>query len=73
MPRPVKHSITIGGHRTSISLEKTFSKALTEIAKQQGRPVSQIVQQIDDERPEGAGLSSAVRVHILDYYMKRVP
>lgn len=72
MPRPVKHSFTIGGHRTSISLEKPFSQALKDIARREGRAVAQIVQQIDDERTDGGGLSSAVRIWILHYYRSRV-
>lgn len=68
MPRPVKHSFTIGGHRTSISLEREFWDTLREIAAHEGRPVAAIVQQIDEQRVDGSGLSSAVRIWILRYY-----
>ena len=70
MPRPVKRSFTIGGHRTSISLEAPFWDALREIARRDRVPLAQLVQSIDAARDDG-GLSSAVRIWILDYYRRR--
>ena len=70
MPRPVKRSFTIDGHRTSISLEAPFWDALREIARRDRLPLAQLVQRIDADRDEG-GLSSAVRIWILDYYRRR--
>ena len=67
MPRPVKRSFTIGGHRTSISLEAPFWEALREIARRDKIPVAQLVQRIDAGRGE-SGLSSTVRIWILAYY-----
>ena len=68
MARPVKRSFTIGRHRTSISLEAPFWEALKEVAKTRRMPVAQLVQAIDRERPHGGGLSSAVRIWLLDHY-----
>jgi predicted DNA-binding ribbon-helix-helix protein len=68
MPRPVKRSFTIGGHRTSISLEQPFWEALREIARSHRLPIAKLVQRIDSGRDQASGLSSAVRVWILDYY-----
>ncbi len=65
-----KRSFTIAGHRTSISLETAFWDALQDIAQRSGRSVVQIVAAVDANRGE-AGLSSAVRVHILDCYRAR--
>jgi predicted DNA-binding ribbon-helix-helix protein len=59
--RPVKRSFTIGGHRTSISLEAPFWEALKAAAAEEDVPISQLVARIDAER-QGCGLSSAVRV-----------
>ena len=59
--RPVKRSFTIGGHRTSISLEAPFWEALKDAASREGVPVSRLVARIDKDRG-GCGLSSAVRV-----------
>ena len=70
MPRPVKRSFTIGGHRTSISLEEPFWDALKAIAKSEGKAVAQLVQQIDKTRDAG-GLSSSVRIWILEHYQQK--
>jgi predicted DNA-binding ribbon-helix-helix protein len=64
--RPVKHSFTLAGHRTSISLEAAFWTALKAAATAEKRSVASIVEHIDEGRGE-AGLSSAVRVWVLDY------
>ncbi len=69
MARPVKRSFTIGGHRTSISLEAPFWEALREIAQREKLPLARLVRLIDGDRGE-SGLSSAVRVWILDYFRK---
>lgn len=70
--RPVKHSFSIRGHRTSISLEAEFWTALKEAAAAQGTSLAALVAGIDAGRG-GAGLSSAVRVWVLDYYRRRNP
>ena len=67
MSRPVKRSFTIAGHRTSISLEAPFWDALKALAAEQRLPMAQLIARIDGER-DGGGLSSAVRVWILDQY-----
>jgi predicted DNA-binding ribbon-helix-helix protein len=67
MARPVKRSFTIGGHRTSISLEAAFWDALKTAAARENIPLSRLIARIDAER-NGSGLSSAVRVWLLDYY-----
>ena len=58
-----KRSLTIYGHRTSISLEEPFWETLTEIAKARQQSVASLVQMIDKER--SGGLSSAIRIFIL--------
>ena len=58
-----KRSLTIHGHRTSISLEEPFWVALTDIAKARQQSVASLVQMIDQERV--GGLSSAIRMFIL--------
>ena len=58
-----KRSLTIHGHRTSISLEEPFWIALNDIAKARQQSVASLVQKIDKKR--NSGLSSAIRVFIL--------
>jgi predicted DNA-binding ribbon-helix-helix protein len=67
MSRPVKRSFTIAGHRTSISLEASFWEALKTLAAEERVPVAQLIARIDQGR-DGGGLSSAVRVWILNKY-----
>jgi predicted DNA-binding ribbon-helix-helix protein len=65
--RPVKRSFNIAGHRTSISLEARFWEALKEVAARERVSMAQLIARIDEGRG-GSGLSSAVRVWLLDYY-----
>ena len=67
MPRPVKRSFTIKGHRTSISIEAPFWDALRQAADEQRTTVASLVAAIDKERG-ASGLSSAVRVWVLDFF-----
>ncbi len=75
MAGPAKRSVTIAGHRTSFTLEPAFWDALRDIAAMQDCSVSELVRRIDGERTAGPappehGLSSALRVYILDWYRK---
>jgi predicted DNA-binding ribbon-helix-helix protein len=63
--RPAKHSVTLKGHRTSVSLEAEFWKALRNIAERQDIPINALVAQIDVERGSERGLASAIRVYVL--------
>ena len=60
-----KRSITIAGHRTSISLESEFWDALQKLSLQRGRSITAIVAEVDRARGE-RNLSSALRVWVLD-------
>ncbi len=63
--RPVKHSVTLKGHRTSISLEDEFWVALREIAAARDVPLNRLVSEIDLQRGTETGLASAIRVFVL--------
>lgn len=65
-----KRSLSIAGHRTSISLEDDFWEALKEIASGEDRSVSALIAEIDLGRGE-LNLSSALRLHALTYYRER--
>lgn len=61
---PVKRSITIAGHQTSISLEPAFWAALESAAVAHGLPLSALVAQIDAIRitaDDPPNLASALR------------
>ncbi len=59
-----KRSLTIAGHRTSVSLETPFWEALGRIARDRGLSVQALVAEIDAIRGP-SNLSSALRVHVL--------
>jgi predicted DNA-binding ribbon-helix-helix protein len=63
--RPQKHSLTLRGHRTSVSLEDEFWDAFRNIAAQQGRPINTLAAEIDADRGVEIGLASAIRVFVL--------
>ncbi len=63
----LKRSLTISGHRTSVSLEDEFWLAFKEIAEKQKKPLAELVREIDQRRA-GQGLSSAIRIYVLNYY-----
>lgn len=68
--RPVKHSLTLHGHRTSVSLEAAFWDALRIIAAERGITINALAAEIDEGRRGEAGLASAIRVFILDHFRK---
>ena len=71
--RPVKHSVTLHGHRTSISLETPFWTELRSIAAQKQMPINALVSEIDEGRGMDSGLASAIRVHVLQALKDRLP
>ena len=63
--RPVKRSLTLRGHRTSVSLEDPFWRAFRRIAAARGEPINALAAQIDAARDPDCGLASAIRVFVL--------
>ncbi|MEN8888025.1 MAG: ribbon-helix-helix domain-containing protein [Celeribacter marinus] len=68
--RPVKRSLTLCGHRTSVSLEDPFWRAFRDIAQREDKPINVLAAQIDETRGVDAGLASAIRIYVLEYYQK---
>ncbi len=65
---PVKRSVEIAGHKTSISLEPLFWDMLREAARREGVPVNALVARIDEERIRAAtppGLAGAIRLWLV--------
>jgi predicted DNA-binding ribbon-helix-helix protein len=61
---PVKRSVTIAGHETSIALEPIFWEALEKVAAEDKLPLNAVVARIDALRLEQsppANLASAIR------------
>ncbi|MCH1476354.1 MAG: ribbon-helix-helix domain-containing protein [Alphaproteobacteria bacterium] len=65
-----KRSVSIRGHRTSLSLEDGFWQELARIAQLRGTSVASLITEIDNSR--GGGLSSAVRLFVLDTLKQEV-
>lgn len=65
MTRPQKHSLTLSGHRTSVSLEPEFWAAFRTLARLRGQPLNVLAAQIDATRGD-KGLASAIRLVVLD-------
>jgi predicted DNA-binding ribbon-helix-helix protein len=61
----VKHSLTIAGHRTSVTLEAVFWDQLKTLSKAKGLSLAALVAAIDAGRGD-ANLSSALRVFVLE-------
>ena len=66
--RPVKHSLTLNGHRTSVSLEDPFWQAFRDIAEDRGVPLNALAAEIDHVRGVECGLASAIRLFVLQHY-----
>lgn len=65
---PVKRSVEIAGHKTSISLEPLFWKMLKRAAEREGVPLNALVARIDEERirvQAPPGLAAAIRLWLV--------
>tara|TARA_B100001057_G_scaffold468953_1_gene528796 strand:- start:215 stop:460 length:246 start_codon:yes stop_codon:yes gene_type:complete len=60
-----KHSVNLGGHKTSLSLENIFWDQLKNLAADRSVTVNQLLTEIDLERT--GNLSSAARVFVLEH------
>lgn len=65
-----KHSLTLSGHRTSVSLEPAFWDAFRDCAAREGLSINALAERIDAARLDaGQGdmnLSAAIRLHVLE-------
>ena len=57
-----KRSVEIAGHRTSLTLEAAFWRALKRLATRDGVSINKLIERIDRDRH--GNLSSAVRVYV---------
>ncbi|MDS1135694.1 ribbon-helix-helix domain-containing protein [Nitratireductor indicus] len=61
-----KHSVSIRGHRTSISLEPAFFAEIERIALERAMPVAALIAEVDAGRSDESNLSSALRLLVLE-------
>ncbi|NQW54476.1 MAG: ribbon-helix-helix domain-containing protein [Rhodospirillales bacterium] len=67
-----KRSVTIDGHRTSISLEDAFWTELSALSLARGLSLNALVAEVDHGRtPDGSNLSSALRLYVLGEMKRR--
>jgi predicted DNA-binding ribbon-helix-helix protein len=64
-----KRSVKIAGLSTSVALEDAFWFAIQDIALKGNFSTGQLIEIIDKKR-QHANLSSAIRLFVLDHYMK---
>ena len=72
--RPVKRSVTIAGHETSISLEPMFWSALERAATDADKPINSVIAEIDAARLESRpipNLTSAIRQWLFAQALRR--
>lgn len=67
MERLVSRNVTVNGHRTSLRLEVETWDALDEICRLEGITIHQFCSRVEGQR-NGLGRTSAVRVHIVNYF-----
>ncbi len=63
---PAKRSLSLRGHRTSVSLEDAFWTEFRRIAADDGRALNALAAEIDEGRAPDVGLASAIRVFVLE-------
>ena len=68
--RPKKRSLTLRGHRTSVSIEDRFWSAFCAIARDRDLAINELAAKIDEGRDiENEGLASAIRDYVLQHFM----
>jgi predicted DNA-binding ribbon-helix-helix protein len=63
--RPRKRSLTLQGHRTSVSLEDPFWAEFQRLAAARGVSVNALAAEIDAARGVSSGLAAAIRIFVL--------
>ena len=72
---PVKRSVEIAGHKTSISLEPLYWALLKQAAEAESLPINALVARIDAERikaPTPPGLAGGVRIWLVAWLANRI-
>ena len=64
-----KRSVSLCGHKTSVSIEAIFWDSLKDIAEEKAITLRHLIETIDGNRTNN--LSSALRVYVCEYYRRR--
>ena len=75
MAGPVKRSVMIAGHSTSVSLEPVFWAALEAAATELALPINALIARIDADRsglPDPPNLASALRTWLFVRVQEKV-
>ena len=71
--KPKKRSLTLKGHRTSVSIEDKFWEEFCKIAYKKNISVSELASQLDATRElDSVSLTSLIRNFVLTELLKRV-
>ena len=71
MQRPKKRSLTLDGHRTSVSIEEDFWCEFVRLSGDQGKSINALAVEIDHIRGLNVGLASAIRLFVLAHSLGR--
>lgn len=64
----ISRNVTVGGHRTSVRLEKDMWAGLREICQREHASLQEVCTVISDHRPAGASMTAAIRVFVMAYF-----
>lgn len=65
----VTKNVVVGGKRTSMCLEPLVWRLLEEVCIRQGLTLHQLCTRIDAKDSGDGSLTSAVRMHVLEYFV----
>ena len=71
--KPKKRSLTLKGHRTSVSLEDKFWKEFSKIAERQNISINELASRLDVTRElNSISLASLIRDFVLNDLLQRL-
>jgi predicted DNA-binding ribbon-helix-helix protein len=69
----IKRSVSVNGHKTSISLEEPFWNEIKAIASQKNTTIKDLITDVDRDKQAEANLSSSLRVFVLRHHQSATP
>lgn len=67
-PVVVSRTVPLSDRRAKLRIESTIWSGLEEIAEKQRRPLRDLCDEVNENRPSGMALTSAIRSYVLDYF-----